>query len=254
MSYKRYFPVWLKWLWRVMRTVQNWPSIALGRRVAHMRSGNYVAVGTQQFIDHVNLEYEWPEAKVRKDVITFTYEEHTIRFATGNELNLSAMEIFKRETYKPYVKAALGKDVLDLGAAQGDSAIFYALHGSAQVYAYEIDPGRARLAEINVHANYLQMACNVYNQGAGSAEGCLSLKEMVKRHSLADAYLKLDCDGAEYDIIPSSDRDTLRAFSYILIEYDYGPETLVAPLEAAGFRTSIHQPNKTSGYLVAIRI
>jgi len=54
----------------------------------------------------------------------------------------------------------------------------------------------------------------------------------------AEAILKMDCEGCEYDIISASD-DVLRRFSHIYLEYHYGYENLKERLEKCGFNVSV---------------
>lgn len=57
-----------------------------------------------------------------------------------------------------------------------------------------------------------------------------------------DIILKMDCEGCEYDAILSADRNVLRRFSHILIEYHYGYQNLKEKFRLAGFDISISRP------------
>lgn len=156
-----------------------------------------------------------------------------------------------------------GRDVVDVGAYNGDTAIYFAFKGARHVYAFEPYPYSYRLARRNVMANSLGSKITMINAGCGSRRGSIKIKAeyikglagsamkatdsgkkipivplsyVVDKYKLKNAALKVDCEGCEYDIILKSSDETLRRFSKILIEYHYGYARLEKRLKEAGFK------------------
>jgi len=160
-----------------------------------------------------------------------------------------------------------GKDVVDVGANVGDSAIYFALKGARHVYAFEPYPYSYNIAKKNIKLNHLEDKITLLNEGCGKSgfvtikedyentggtdlknfkEGkkikIESLDEIVKRFSLKHAELKVDCEGCEYDLILNASDEALKAFDQIIMEYHYGYRNLVKGLEQAGFKVKYSLP------------
>jgi len=151
--------------------------------------------------------------------------------------------------------------VVDIGAYIGDSAIYFALNGAKHVYALEPYPYAYGLSVKNIKINNLEGKVTIINEGIGSKNTFITvnksyksrrdddiklfkegkkirittLDELVKRFNIKDAVLKIDCEGAEYDVILNTSTLTLRKFKQMIIEYHYGYENLERKLSAAGF-------------------
>jgi len=151
-------------------------------------------------------------------------------------------DILIQEAYKSLdVK---GRDVVDVGAAIGDTSIYFALKGARRVYAYEPHPQHFWMAHKNTTYNGFSNI-KVYKKAAciKTGKGCISLDDIVKRHNIREGSLKVDCDGCEYNIILKSRDKTLLAFKDIILEYsavgghDGSPEPLISRLNGLGYRT-----------------
>lgn len=155
-----------------------------------------------------------------------------------------------------------GRVVLDIGASIGDSAMYFFARGARRVLAVEPWPKNYRLLERNVRLNDADDVVTPVNAGlAGSCgtvrlkEGAedslenhledspegtpvalITLKDIVDRFQIDSAVLKLDCEGAEYEILSKTDDKILRRFSHIQLEYHYGRSPLVAKLQDLGYR------------------
>jgi hypothetical protein len=73
----------------------------------------------------------------------------------------------------------------------------------------------------------------------------VTLGEIIRRFDVDDQeglILKMDCEGYEYQIILSSDDETLRRFSHIQIEYHSGYMNLKNRLQGLGFKVSVTRP------------
>ncbi|MGA2800690.1 MAG: FkbM family methyltransferase [Candidatus Micrarchaeaceae archaeon] len=152
-------------------------------------------------------------------------------------------DILIKEAYKPLdVK---GRDVVDVGAAIGDTSIYFALKGARRVYAYEPQPQHFWMAQKNTKYNGFSNRIKVYKKAVciKTDKGCISLDDIVKGHNIKDGSLKVDCDGCEYNIILKSSNKTLLAFKDIILEYSAvggyngSPGPLISRLNGLGYRT-----------------
>lgn len=160
------------------------------------------------------------------------------------------------------------KEVVDIGANNGDSTIYFALRGARNVIALEPLPKNYESAKKNIELNNLSNKVDLIMAGASNKKGHIHINaeksgvgyslendesngievpiltlEDILQHSKADSrILKLDCEGCEYDTIISSSKETLRKFNHIAIEYHYGYKNLVNKLEKCGFKVSHTKP------------
>ena len=181
--------------------------------------------------------------------------------------------------------------VLDMGANIGDSSIYFVVNGAIMVIAVEPYPSNFSVLNENIEKNNLQNRIIAINAVGGckndyikidvdrevstgsdvveSPDGYnieeITLDSLVLRYDLADAYLKMDCEGCEYKAIMASSKDTLRKFSKMQIEYHYGYNDLVDKLRSCGFKVRYTRarsdynicasnPNMSVGYIYASRI
>lgn len=154
-----------------------------------------------------------------------------------------------------------GKQVVDVGASIGDSAIYFALRGATKVIAFEPILASFTAACENISRNHLEGVIDLRRAAVGGRTGSVSLDdgisgstgnrvvssdrgtlvdvtsldELVKSEGLTDSVMKVDCEGEEYDIISKARMETLRSFSHIILEYHYGYSTLCSKLSSCGF-------------------
>ena len=185
-----------------------------------------------------------------------------------------------------------GKDVLDIGAAIGDTAVYFGLRGARKVYSYEINKRYYDICKKNIELNNLGNVVEVKLCGVGKDNKPLNnslsilgailpekdreaangiemktLNEVIKDHKINDGILKIDVDGFEYKIIEGVECDLLNRFSHIIMEYHFGVKNLAVKLEACGFKTEIKKvaevfidyhpkefQNMNIGYIYAVRI
>jgi len=223
-------------------------------------------VGQKELLKTVkNIHY-----KIKGNNIELEYQNKKIYFYydTNKQLSNSIGNInenFVEEQFKWLdVK---GKDVVDVGANIGDTAIYFALKGAKRVYAFEPYPYSYNIAIKNIKLNHLEDKITLLNEGCGRSgfvtikedykntggtdlknfkEGnkirIESLDEIVKKFNLKHAALKIDCEGCEYDLILNASDDALKAFDQIIMEYHYGYRNLVKRLKQAGFKVKYSKP------------
>jgi FkbM family methyltransferase len=181
--------------------------------------------------------------------------------------SFSLAETFVRGDYEvPEVLSGLrGRDVIDVGASVGDTALYFVLNGARKVIAVEPLPNVARCAEENLKLNGITDEVKVINAALGSGPvsvpcdydlwssiGFSTLKGSgpckVPGVSLGDLLdmiedpylLKMDCEGCEAQVILGPEREKLRAFEHMIFETHphitgVSDEKLLASLKELGF-------------------
>ena len=143
------------------------------------------------------------------------------------------------------------RNVLDIGANIGDTAIYFALKNAKHVFAIEPYPYSCKIAKKNVKLNKLKSKITVIDAAVGSKSTAILISNnyknsnddiILKKHQLLkkktatnkiipmytldqlanklninNAALKMDCEGCEYDIIKSASKNTLERFDRMLI-------------------------------------
>jgi FkbM family methyltransferase len=287
----------LKTLRELRGVYRNWPSIAL-RLGLHGGSPSRVVLrdGTE-LGPPGELSSLYSLAEERR--LGWTVEggaEGRVRLGPSPEVQFEARwsegfdvvnagEVFSDRVYAQDVR---GKVVLDLGAGDGDSALFFAAEGAAKVVALEPNPESFVLAERNARASrfgdrisVIRAAAGVHNGSAElrfprSVPNAASLKPVapaerrwvfdrsisVPVRSLEDlvresgseplGLLKLDVQGMEYDLVEGVSDDGWGRVESVILEFTNGPQRLRERLESVGFRVTASAGER--GYLRASRV
>jgi FkbM family methyltransferase len=151
-------------------------------------------------------------------------------------------QVFEEEDYK--FLNVKDKNVLDIGAFVGDSAIYFILKGAKKVYAIEPHPDAYnemieniklnnmgdKIIPINIGINYEKDYINIHtealntqgtllkSEGNGIKVPAGKLSDIIDKYNIDAQILKMDCEGCEYDII-LKDYDTIKEFDEIGFEY-----------------------------------
>ena len=182
--------------------------------------------------------------------------------------------------------------VIDVGAGLGDFAISVArTRPNSTVYAYEPFPESFSLLEANLHLNQVQNVA-AFPHALGAQTGLVDLHivspEAVQHTTASEDgraitsvrvpgvtldqvfaeqalsgcdYLKMDCEGAEYDILFNAGDATLRKIKHLCLEYhdgvtEFSHQDLARFLKKRGFRTKL-TPNPAHshlGFLYAVNL
>lgn len=183
--------------------------------------------------------------------------------------------------------------VIDIGAGLGDFAISIALqHPDCQIYAFEPFSESFRLLEENLALNQITNV-RALPYAVGSTAGsmyldtstgvpvkfqattapsptddhqakhvhALSLTEVFEELELSHCdFLKVDCEGCEFDIFMEASSETLERISHICLEYHEGIsghsyDELVTFFEKHGLRVKVHfnPVHRHLGFLYAHR-
>jgi len=182
-----------------------------------------------------------------------------------------------------------GWTIVDIGAAIGEFSLFAAVHDpSARIFAYEPFQESAGIFQENISANGIRnitlipMAVwktntslqldfsqleplQITSNEAGKDNKHLdrvqavSLQEVLKANRLDSVdLLKLDCEGAEFDILLGSQPEVVRHFKRMIMEYHdtlngRHHAQLKTHLEKLGYRVTVHRNvvHPLIGYLYA---
>ena len=105
----------------------------------------------------------------------------------------------------------------------------------------------------------------LYGTGYSVSVSATTLAEIFKQHGISQCdFLKIDCEGAEYEIMKEVPFEILAHISRIAMEYHLPPyfglnfnqhkiSNLIDKLEHAGFSVKVMQENKLRGILFAYR-
>jgi hypothetical protein len=138
-------------------------------------------------------------------------------------------EIFVRKAYgEPKLN---GRIVIDVGGSIADTPLYFASLGARKVYAFEINPQRIQLAIKNVAINHMSRIIEIINRPATSAE----ILTIIKQNSLSNIFMKVDCDGCEYELIRNLPPSISESITDIIIEYTFGVRDLIGNLKALGY-------------------
>jgi FkbM family methyltransferase len=220
----------------------------------------------------------------------------TIRLRSGLAFRVrGAMDVWSiKETFldRFYERCGFvvqpGWTVIDVGAGLGDFTLFAARVENTRVLAFEPFPESFTLLKENVALNQAKNI-DIFPEAVGSVEGTLLLdlaggeplqfqsrnspitqpdsQIAVRARALSEAILqtkqgtcdllKLDCEGAEYDILMKSSPETLAKIQRIVLEYHdgvtaYSHHDLVQLLHGRGFKVQSF-PNPVHGNLGYLR-
>jgi FkbM family methyltransferase len=156
-----------------------------------------------------------------------------------------------------------GRTVVDVGGFDGDSAVYFISRGARKVIVLEPFPQNALACRSNLHLNAGAGNFEVLNAAIGANPGSVrvqadklafavdtpqkeapansvevpvvTLAWLVKKYGLDGAVLKMDCEGAEQQVIAKADKPALQAFSDIVMEVHGDPSNISARLSEAGF-------------------
>jgi FkbM family methyltransferase len=180
--------------------------------------------------------------------------------------------IFVRQDYGRPVR---GSAVVDIGANIGVFSLFAAYCGASRVIAYEPNSEAFRALERNIHANHLESIIESHQFAVTDSEGktvhfpkassaynrilpegspveyetinTINLAAIMRGLVRVDL-LKLDCEGAEWDILRAADRAVLEGIHAIRMEYHMGlRDTVTDFLETNGFTRRYQTGTKDAG-------
>lgn len=197
-------------------------------------------LGKDQFVDQLGVPFRlckknfvWLNSYFKNKTKIKFWRSNRKLYADYNELSfhisslmdtLVLAETFLENTYGAFnVK---DKTVLDVGAFIGDTAVYFAREGASRIVAYEPTPLTFELAKENVRLNGYADRVEMVNMAVGGKEDVIqnvvSFKSAVERLGHVDL-LKMDCEGAEWQIIPEAVKDgSLERVGMVIMEVHGG--------------------------------
>lgn len=211
-------------------------------------------------------------------------------FCTRLKVGMDLMTLYELFGRKDYGEDFSGQTVVDIGAYNGDSAVYFALQGAKRVIALEPYPPSFTLAQENIQRMGLTDRITLVAAALGPESGqaqfrvspaepdanslqppntplqkliaytetvdvpVLSLPELRQRFGLEEIdFLKLDCEGCEFALIEKLPLEELQRVRVWHIEYHARPEPLIRRLSEAGFAVEKRLDRGVLGYLLARR-
>jgi hypothetical protein len=168
------------------------------------------------------------------DLLALSYGDRDLRFVRTEWAAYPINEIFIREVYSSL--KVRNRNVVDIGASIADSPIYFILRGARHVYAYEPDKERYDMARRNIALNNMNGKITLYNK---PYDGRVP----------ANAVLKMDCEGCEYELIRSELK--LGRFREVVLEYHSGPSRIKEALSKAGFSIEVSPESDALGMIYA---
>jgi FkbM family methyltransferase len=270
--YYKLYRNYLNILTRMVR--KKYPIEAILRNGYHVTLRDYIeTVALTNFLsmakNHRNeVKYDIKENKTT--LLSLPYGNNNSKITLyGSVTNSEALGVFLGNIYENL--PVVGKTVIDIGANIADSSIYFAVRGAKKVIALEPIPENYEMAKRNIESNNLSdkitlllagcaanqgfvtispfdkgwLGSSVKNSSQGLKVPLLTLGDILKQNNLQNGelnILKMDCEGCEYESLLSANRDVIRSFSYIQIEYHNGYKDLKYKLEENGFIVSISKP------------
>jgi FkbM family methyltransferase len=168
------------------------------------------------------------------------------------------------------------RTIIDIGSRLGSFALYAAAKSpQAHVYAYEPDPQNAALIQKSLQLSSMEDRVTLREQAVAGTSGSMdfysseecsgwsslyplasaarritvpvvTLSQLLDEHSIGICdFIKIDCEGAEYDMLYRCPREVLKRLRFIALEYhrieggdSYTPSALAAFLREHGFEVS----------------
>ncbi|MCS7154129.1 MAG: FkbM family methyltransferase [Bacteroidia bacterium] len=211
-------------------------------------------------------------------------------FLTRLSPGMDLMHLYELFVRKDYGEDFAHKTILDIGAYNGDSSVYFALKGAKRIIALEPYPPSYQLAQQNIHSMGLSECITLLPVGLGAQAGKATLRvatqqpgantayttgsalqkmltfeqeveiELIPFPALLDKFglaevdfVKLDCEGCEFAIMQALSPADLRRARVWHIEYHASPAPLIQKLKAARYEVKKQRDRGILGYLIAQR-
>jgi hypothetical protein len=223
------------------RYVDNWPSVLMvysgikRRTIAKFKDGVAIELRKQYPLDFYGelyqryLEDNGFGCLQQKDgkIIVQTPKGYKIKVLS--KVNLHVIdEVFLMQSYgKPKLS---GRPVIDVGCSYCDSAIYLLSCDAIHVYGYDPNTERYELGLENIAINNLYNKITLYNEVTTADK----MNALMKEKDLHDVFLKIDCEGCEYELIKGLNFSHI---TEIALEYHHQAKPLIDLLKANGFKT-----------------
>lgn len=218
----------------------------------------------------IKLVKNWPSLTIylsKGDKIPLLELRNGLKFYTNKNILdvIAVLENFESENSHDYFKLAnISKNskIIDIGANIGAFSIYAATkYPDSEIFSYEPDPKNYQKLNENIKLNDIQNVI-AFNKAVGKINGnvilysdvngnfgtvgstlvnkgpksieveCTTLENILKSNGIDTCdFLKMDCEGGEYDILLNSNEHIFKFIKTIVLEYHEVPNHKVEELE-----------------------
>lgn len=230
------------------RHVKNWFGVLLvllqlkDTGIAIFRDGQSVFLSSKDFLQfyeslyrHNNSSHGFTYAELNDKETMVTIPKFSLKLIIPHDEPVSFVldEVFIMNVYgMPNLD---GRHVLDIGAGFGETSLYFArLKG--KVLAFEPNARCFTYLLRNVSMNCLEDSISPFNLALRGGYGPGSLKGVIESYNLSNLFVKMDCEGCEYDLLLNTEDDVFNKIDEIVFEYHGGHKLLEQRLRRLGFR------------------
>lgn len=232
-----------------------------------------------------------PETMVRINDVKLFIRTNNI-FAKATDISM-AYECILRDDYQLKNLDVPEKGVIiDVGAHIGSFSIIASKkYPQSKVFSFEPSPNNHSLLKKNIdvnkaknvsafnkavtsHTQGIEIYFNPLNSALNTMYGkngkstkipSTTLKDILTKNKIKKCYfLKMDCEGAEYDILLNTSTNVLKKINQMAIEYhspeyfgikekNYNLRNLISHLKKSGFRCRVNKVKSYQGVITATR-
>jgi predicted nucleic-acid-binding Zn-ribbon protein len=226
----------------LVKEVSNWYSVLAvylkikTATIARFRDGGVTAIS--------RLEYhEFQEELFVRYLQDKGYRYSTIdgkkvvRIPEGLQVMCSKLPFsaYINETFREGVYGIFnlkGRICIDLGAYVAETCLYFAMQGASKVYGFEIEIENYKMGLENIKLNNMENKIQLYHQPATYE----LLRNLIVQYDINNGFLKIDCEGCEYEIIEKADLATFKCIDDIILEYHRRHEPIMQKLKKLGYK------------------
>jgi FkbM family methyltransferase len=244
----------------------------------------YAAYVLAQFIRWLkNWRAVWSAYRVSATIPPLEFRAgFTVHHQPGDEPVMLLLEIFAEGCYRRYLKKPVEETMIDIGGNIGMTTLDFASRApSLVVHSYEPNPSTRAVLTRNIESNRLGGRVFIHPEALGREPGEVTLR-LGEHSGVATAYhgrgegirvpviglngavdrkislLKIDCEGAEGDILEGASAATLARVEQVIVEYHENvcpgvTGRCVRALKGAGFHVDVHSIAPEQGLIYACR-
>lgn len=208
---------------------------------------------------------------------SFRLRNGTVYFINPSEGDAVAafQEIYLQKRYTRYYTPKGTDCVIDVGAAVGEFAIFAAsLSPHIRAYAFEPEPRPFKRLKAAIEANGMQDRVSAFRLAVADKKGeitienrgnifwddtsikaaATTLEDIFHDHKITQCqFLKVDIEGAEFEVLMNTPRHIFEKISHIALEYHRAPRELIMFLKQNGYVVNAFASGNQCGYIYASR-
>ena len=261
------------------------PEKVIGNNAKGISFFRRARIASEAFLDIENWREVLPRAAVGETVTEIRLRNGTRVVAPPqNKLWPIFSDIWYHSAYTKHCAIARNGLVVDVGANVGVFSLFASRMARL---VYSLEPASSNFSRLVSNTSRtrnivpLNLACAAQNGRmtldlssdavsfslkTTSSHGKQETVEVVSLPTLFESYniercdfLKLDCEGSEFDIILESDPSLFQRVKCIVMEYhdhlskEFSHEDILQRLTTLGFRSKTYSPNGTNGMIAAVR-